>query len=264
MRITERADSRRLSRADFLRLSGLTATAVLLGTGELQSGRAYAAPSFAADPFSLGVASGDPEHNSVVLWTRLAPEPLAADGHGGMPPDPVTVRYEVATDDGFHHVVHHGAVEATAELGHSVHAEVRGLRPGYEYFYRFKAGADTSSRGPDADDAGRPRRLAALRAGELPALAGRLLHGARRDRRAGPRSGRVRRRLHLRERDRPRGRHAAPAARRRTSGTTAARSIGTAASTGSTSPTRTCKPRTRPTRGSPPGTTTRSTTTTRA
>ena len=144
MRITERADSRRLSRADFLRLSGLTATAVLLGTGELQSGRAYAAPSFAADPFSLGVASGDPEHNSVVLWTRLAPEPLAADGHGGMPPDPVTVRYEVATDDGFHHVVHHGAVEATAELGHSVHAEVRGLRPGYEYFYRFKAGADTS------------------------------------------------------------------------------------------------------------------------
>ena len=48
MRITERADSRRLSRADFLRLSGLTATAVLLGTGELQSGRAYAAPSFAA------------------------------------------------------------------------------------------------------------------------------------------------------------------------------------------------------------------------
>ena len=72
MRITERADSRRLSRADFLRLSGLTATAVLLGTGELQSGRAYAAPSFAADPFSLGVASGDPEHNSVVLWTRLA------------------------------------------------------------------------------------------------------------------------------------------------------------------------------------------------
>ena len=144
MRITERADSRRLSRADFLRLSGLTATAVLLGTGELQSGRAYAAPSFAADPFSLGVASGDPEHNSVVLWTRLAPEPLAADGHGGMPPDPVTVRYEVATDHGFHHVVHDGAVEATAELGHSVHAEVRGLRPGYEYFYRFKAGADTS------------------------------------------------------------------------------------------------------------------------
>jgi len=144
MRTTEESGGRRLSRAEFLRLSGATATAVLLGTGELQSGRAYATPSFTADPFSLGVASGDPEHNSVVLWTRLAPEPLAADGHGGMPPDPVTVRYEVATDHGFRHVVHDGAVEAREELGQSVHAEVRGFRPGFEYFYRFKAGSDTS------------------------------------------------------------------------------------------------------------------------
>jgi alkaline phosphatase D len=144
MRTSEGFDGRRLSRADFLRLTGVTATAVLLGTGELQSGRAYAAPSFAADPFSLGVASGDPGRHSLVLWTRLAPDPVAADGSGGMPPAPVTVRYEVARDDRFRRLVRRGTVEATDELAHSVHAEVGGLRPGFEYFYRFKAGSEIS------------------------------------------------------------------------------------------------------------------------
>jgi alkaline phosphatase D len=136
--------NRRLSRAEFLQLTGMSATAVLLGTGELRGGRAHAAPAFSADPFSLGVSSGDPRHNSVVLWTRLAPEPLAPDGKGGMPPEPVTVRYELARDPDFHRVIHRHDVEATPELAHSVHAEVQGLRPGFEYFYRFKVGADVS------------------------------------------------------------------------------------------------------------------------
>ena len=35
-------------------------------------------------PFRLGVASGEPDASSVVLWTRLAPSPLDADGQGGM------------------------------------------------------------------------------------------------------------------------------------------------------------------------------------
>jgi alkaline phosphatase D len=39
-------------------------------------------------PFHLGVASGEPDSTSVVLWTRLARDPLAADGHGGMPDHP--------------------------------------------------------------------------------------------------------------------------------------------------------------------------------
>src|SRR5258708_4870588 len=39
-------------------------------------------------PFTLGVASGDPWPDGVVLWTRLAPQPLQG---GGMPPWPVAV-----------------------------------------------------------------------------------------------------------------------------------------------------------------------------
>ncbi|MQA85652.1 MAG: hypothetical protein GEV03_13750 [Streptosporangiales bacterium] len=67
-------------------------------------------------PFSLGVASGDPLPDRVVLWTRLAPEPLAPDGRGGMPDRTVPVEWQVA------------------DLGHSVHVDVGGLAPGRWYF----------------------------------------------------------------------------------------------------------------------------------
>ena len=30
----------------------------------------------ASNPFTLGVASGSPKDDSMVLWTRLAPDPL--------------------------------------------------------------------------------------------------------------------------------------------------------------------------------------------
>ncbi len=96
-----------------------------------------AKPSFIADPFSLGVASGDPTPSSVVLWTRLAPDPLDAHGAGG---DPIPVRYEVATDDRFRSVVRSGAVVAYPENAHAVHAEVSGLPTGRPLYYRFMAG----------------------------------------------------------------------------------------------------------------------------
>ena len=77
----------------------------------------------------------------MVLWTRLAPDPL--DG-GGLPPKAIPVRWEVANDERFKKVVASGTEQARPELAHSVHAEVAGLRPGREYFYRFKAGREIS------------------------------------------------------------------------------------------------------------------------
>ncbi|RNL85871.1 alkaline phosphatase D family protein [Halostreptopolyspora alba] len=111
---------------------------------------AHAAPvsgRVPSNPFGLGVASGDPTPNSVVLWTRLAPEPLAEDGHGGMPPDDHTVEYEVARDERFRDVVTTGRAVASAELAHAVHPLVTGLEPGREYFYRFRAGGEISPTG---------------------------------------------------------------------------------------------------------------------
>ncbi|EQD86686.1 alkaline phosphatase D family protein [Saccharopolyspora erythraea] len=92
-----------------------------------------------ADPFTLGVASGDPLADGVVLWTRLAPEPTAEDGTGGMPDKVVEVQWEVAEDEAFSRIVQSGEQDAAPDLGHSVHVELEGLKPGAEYFYRFRA-----------------------------------------------------------------------------------------------------------------------------
>ncbi|HEX8498480.1 MAG TPA: alkaline phosphatase D family protein, partial [Actinomycetales bacterium] len=99
------------------------------------------------DAFTLGVASGDPSPDGVVLWTRLAPEPLAADGRGGMPSRPVTVQWEVAEDDRFRRLVQRGRTVARPETGHSVHVELTGLRPGREYSYRFRVEGQVSPAG---------------------------------------------------------------------------------------------------------------------
>ena len=54
------------------------------------------------------------------------------------------MRYEVAEDSRFQHVLRRGLAIATPELAHAVHPEVRGLRPGREYFYRFRVGTEVS------------------------------------------------------------------------------------------------------------------------
>lgn len=92
-------------------------------------------------PFTLGVASGDPDATSVVLWTRLAPKPL--EGDGGMPAVPVNVGWEIAEDESFRKVVRSGTAIAMPQLGHSVHVEPRGLKPDRWYWYRFLVAGKT-------------------------------------------------------------------------------------------------------------------------
>ncbi|MFD5243690.1 alkaline phosphatase D family protein [Amycolatopsis sp. NPDC058340] len=100
--------------------------------------RTLAAAPAIHDPFQLGVASGDPLPDSVVLWTRLAPAPLNPDGFGGMPDASYTVDWELANDQAFSSIVQRGTATAARASGHSVHIEPAGLEPGREYFYRFK------------------------------------------------------------------------------------------------------------------------------
>lgn len=95
--------------------------------------------------FTLGVASGDPRPDSLVLWTRLAPAPLEADG--GMGTAPMALRWELAGDEGFRTVLRRGEVAAVAEEAHSAHLELTGLPPGRPFFYRFIAGGQASPTG---------------------------------------------------------------------------------------------------------------------
>ena len=97
-----------------------------------------AKPSNAAGyPFSLGVASGSPLPDSVILWTRVAPDPLDATR---TPPLALTLRWEVAHDGAFRKIAAKGTAVATSELAHSVRVDVRGLEPGRWYWYRFMLG----------------------------------------------------------------------------------------------------------------------------
>ncbi len=116
---------------------------------------AWSQPRLARDPFTLGVASGSPTHDSVVLWTRLHADGLFSSNLGS---DPVTVRWEIAHDDKFSRIVRKGQSIAAASLAHSVHVEVASLEPDRGYFYRFMVGDGQSPVGrtrtfpaPDAE-----------------------------------------------------------------------------------------------------------------
>jgi len=117
-------------------------------------------PELSADPFRLGVASGDPLPTSVILWTRLVAD--LDDPRGGVGDGDLEVAWEVATDDTFSTLVASGRAPAPAVLGHSVHVDVDGLEPDSWYAYRFRVANHTSPTGrtrtlPDA--AATPERL---------------------------------------------------------------------------------------------------------
>ncbi|MEU9983229.1 alkaline phosphatase D family protein [Streptomyces sp. NPDC050856] len=145
-----RAAARHFGRRGFLTATGAAAALAfavdLPGTGRTaHAAEPAAARRITEDPFTLGVASGDPLPDSVLLWTRLAPRPY--EPGGGLPPARVAVRWELAHDDRFTRVVRRGLATAHPEFDHSVHVEVTGLAPGRVYHYRFRAGAWVSPAG---------------------------------------------------------------------------------------------------------------------
>lgn len=120
-----------LSRRTFV-LGGLATAGAVLAPWQ----SAVAATPY---PFTLGVASGDPDSSSVVLWTRLAPSPLNADGQGGMAGSDVAVDWQVSSTSAFSTLVASGTVTAHYADAHSVHVIAGGLQADADYFYRFRA-----------------------------------------------------------------------------------------------------------------------------
>lgn len=118
-----------------LAVYGASARELFAGGAALQS------PKFPTSPFTLGVCSGDPSPDGVVLWTRLAIDPLNG---GGMPRQPIEVQWQVATDDRMARVVRSGKTLASPGWAHSVHVEVAGLQPHTWYWYQFRAGNELS------------------------------------------------------------------------------------------------------------------------
>jgi alkaline phosphatase D len=119
------------------KIEGMTRREFILAFGALPALAGERQVRLRSNPFTLGVASGDPAPTGVVLWTRL----------NGAAETRVPVNWEIAEDDTFRRIAGKGSSLALKALGHSVHAEVKGLRPGRHYWYRFMAGGEVSPTG---------------------------------------------------------------------------------------------------------------------
>lgn len=124
-----------VSRRMFLSYSAALAALPMLSRSASAADRKV---KFKENPFSLGVASGDPDSESVLLWTKLAQDPMQPDG--GMTPEAVNVSWEIAEDEAMKKVVARGKEVAAPRLGHTVHVEAGGLKPDRWYWYRFRSG----------------------------------------------------------------------------------------------------------------------------
>ena len=96
------------------------------------------APTFSGpNPYQLGVASGDPDDTSVVLWTRLLSDTS----------EDLDVAVDIARDDAFSDLISSSIVTALADDAHSLHVIAPDLEPDTWYFYRFRVGEHESAVG---------------------------------------------------------------------------------------------------------------------
>lgn len=130
------------SRRDFIiKLSSVSAT--------LASGGILSACGSDASPmvnFNYGVASGDPSLDGMVIWTH------ARYADTALLNNPVSLRYEIATDNTFSNIVKSGDISSTSLTGFAVKVNISGLKSGTDYFYRF-------SNGPYRSGVGKTRTL---------------------------------------------------------------------------------------------------------
>ena len=132
----------RLTRRRFLQMGGTFLGALAMsGLPAAVFGASKRLNRVSAYPFTLGVASGDPTADSVILWTRIDQAAIAGQDAAN---DGLQIDYEIASDPGFTSIVRTGNVVAPAELGHSAHCEVRGLQPATDYYYRWRLAGEIS------------------------------------------------------------------------------------------------------------------------
>lgn len=133
--------AKQVGRRRFLTVTGAAAVLALsvnLPAAGTASAAELDAGKISENPFTLGVASGDPLPDSVLLWTRLAPRPYETGS--GLPNARVPVRWELARDESFSRTVRRGTATAHPEFDHSVHVEIKGLDADRVLYYRFRAG----------------------------------------------------------------------------------------------------------------------------
>ncbi len=159
-----RAAARHFGRRRFLTVTGAAAAlafATHLPTAGAASSAELDAAKITENPFTLGVASGDPLPGSVLLWTRLAPQPYAADG--GLPAERVAVEWQLAYDENFRRIARRGTTTAHPEYNHALHIAVDHLGEDRVYYYRFRVGGWISPTGRTRTAPGHGAKLTDLK-----------------------------------------------------------------------------------------------------
>ena len=103
---------------------------LIVGAAAIAATPAIAGAALLDGEFAHGVASGDPDQQSVVIWTRVTPLTSAPGGR---------VKWEVANDEAFREIVAAGEMVSGPARDWTVKAIARGLAPGRTYYYRFHA-----------------------------------------------------------------------------------------------------------------------------
>lgn len=110
-------------------LGGLGGSLLLPLAGEPARAQAAAAGRH----FRHGIASGDPDHESLILWTRISGTRAA-----------IQVDWQLALDRDFTQVLSRGSLTADAGHDHAVKVLVGGLPAGGVFYFRFFCGDETS------------------------------------------------------------------------------------------------------------------------
>ena len=133
-----------MNRREFIELAASIGASIAWGTG--RAVRSASRWVERRDLFAQGVASGDPDAGSVIVWTR------ASSGTGAR----VALTVEVAEDAAFERVIASTSAHASRQADYTCRVLVGGLRPGQTYWYRF------------VDEEGRGSRIGCTRTAPRP------------------------------------------------------------------------------------------------
>lgn len=90
-------------------------------------------------PFYHGVASGDPLHDRVIIWTRVTPDSNFTGN--------ISVNWRVATDTSMINIISNGIVMTDISKDYTVKVDATGLAENTWYYYEFSALGYNSIRG---------------------------------------------------------------------------------------------------------------------
>jgi alkaline phosphatase D len=122
-----------LSRRDFIQVAATLGASLAWATTACKSKTTWREQRV---PYPEGVASGDPDPHSVILWTRRPFD------HG----DKHVLTVEVAEDETFHRVIAHAPAPVSAASDWTTRVLVAGLQPSHVYYYRFTDADGNGSR----------------------------------------------------------------------------------------------------------------------